>query len=263
MVDKPGRRKTPQRWLVSFKRHAHRIVYAFYAFGLLVAFVNIVLPGSYIPVLSFNSYAPAAQPYNWLLTPPSLQPNPGITNYTIFIHVNISSVSFVDGADVSLGAWACAASGYVGKLQSMAIGFDGAYPYPLPSPPTVTVNGPFYGVYLRANNTGGFIAPVCPGTKPASPNTINPILVFPEDNNEITFRSPGNYPLMVNLNFANGTSTPLTFSSDFLAIQSSEARNQGVVAEAGALMGVVAGAFAFTDIVPWARAAVRKRPTAA
>lgn len=264
MSKEPGRAETPHIRLAFLRRNAHRGVYAVYIFGVIFVFINILFPGSYYPVFSINSYS-HAQPYDWILTIPSWGKNLAITNYTIFLYVRIEAVSFVEGADITVRATACGGSGNVGKLVSMDVGFLDAYAFPLPrsifygalAGPTITAN------YTSKPPTSGWGAQVgiCPAGGNAGPGT--PAVPFPESDAHITFTSPGKSPLTVILHFENGTASEITFSlSDYeVAIQSSTARNQGVVATAEALMVAIGGAFTITDIIPKVRKVIQRRPT--
>lgn len=187
--------------------------YIAYMIGII--FVLLIYTNTPFPILNSQN---APMPYNWIITYPPSAPNQmDISNYnSIILIVNVTaSQAFADGNAITLHGNAGEGGDLVSTVKDVWVGFYGAYWYPLL--PNGFQPSPFGATDLTSvgNNNEGEV-----WFSPSNGTTPTAHLVGSD--RQVAFRSEGDYPLSIVIEYNNGTSsTDYTYNDLTIHIYSS------------------------------------------
>jgi hypothetical protein len=154
--------------------------------------------------------------------------------------------AFVDGKEAVVFARGAECDDFVDTVRAVTLGFAGAYWYP------ITPNGfqvsPYSGVILSPNGTdiNGLVWLV-PDGNPLD----NRYMHLAGEERSIVFRTEGNYPLTLIIDYKNG-STPITYTYPEFSIPVHSSENLWQNKKNIAIEAIVVVGFFFTvlDLIP-------------
>jgi hypothetical protein len=222
------------RKIIKYSRYPRYLIYGFIVFWIVIVWFAIPFP-----ILN-QQQVPA--PYDWSFTYPQSAPNTlEVQGDMVYLEVHISTSNyFADNTNVRIAAQGSMGS-FGTNVSEVMVGFIGAYPSNLPQN-WVETGSPLGGVTLIPN-----------ATYEGSSFLGLGIDMAPRANN-IQFRSSGNFPLTIEIDF-NNDSNPIsyTFQDLILPIQSSTTIRNAQVDYGIGVMAFGAIIIAMLDVLPLLR----------
>jgi len=217
------------------------------AYGVGIFYVLLLLTNTSFPVL--NPRQPAPLPFNWIITYPPSPPNSVkvSSGSSMIVIINVSAPdAFADGREIIVNARGAENAKFVDTVRDVTLGFTGAYWYPV-TPGGFQVS-PCGGATIYPNGTDGDgLVWFIPDGDPID----HRYMYLKGDNKSVTFRTEGNYPLSIIINYNNGSDPSIyTFPEFSVQIRSSENLGQNRQNQALWAIAIVGFFFTVLDLVP-------------